>query len=157
MAQVLILYYSRSGHTAKMADLVAEGVRQSGAGVTVKSVDKANVDELPGYDGVIMGSPTYFGTMAAELKKFLDDSIKYHGKLAGKVGGAFATCGVAGGGSETTVLDMLNALLVHGMIVQGSAAGPHYGPVCVGAPDERAGKECEKLGRRVANLVVRLR
>ena len=82
--------------------------------------------------------------------------MKHHGKLAGKVGGAFATCGVAGGGSESTVLDILHALLVHGMIVPGSATGGHYGPVCVGPPEEKTCVECERLGTRVAELVVRL-
>jgi NAD(P)H dehydrogenase (quinone) len=156
MAQVLILYYSRSGHTARMADLVTEGVRESGAAVTVKSVDKASVDELPAYDGIIMGSPVYFGTMAAELKKFLDDSIKYHGDLTGKVGGAFASSGGVAGGNETTILDILKALLIHGMIVPGNVHGDHYGPVAVGAPDARSEKQCRILGKLVGDLCLRL-
>jgi multimeric flavodoxin WrbA len=60
------------------------------------------------------------------------------------------------GGSETTILDLINALLIHGMIVQGTASGPHYGPISVGAPDEKACRECEKLGARVGELVRRL-
>jgi NAD(P)H dehydrogenase (quinone) len=98
----------------------------------------------------------YYGTMAAELKKLIDESVKHHGKLVGKVGGAFASSGGPGGGNETTVLDILKAQLVHGMIVQGDSGGDHYGPIAVGAPDERSRKECRKLGKRAAELAVRL-
>jgi multimeric flavodoxin WrbA len=63
------------------------------------------------------GSPTYYGTMAWELKKLLDESVKFHGKLRGKVGGAFTSSANVGGGNETTVLDILKALLIHGMVV----------------------------------------
>jgi NAD(P)H dehydrogenase (quinone) len=82
--------------------------------------------------------------------------VKYHGKLAGKVGGAFASSGAIGGGTETTVLDIVQALLIHGMVVQGDPGGAHYGPVAFGAPDDRGRKECEKLGRRVAELAAKL-
>lgn len=156
MPQVLILYYSRSGHTAKMADLVADGVRESGASVTVTAVGKASVDDLLHYDGVIMGSPTYYGTMAAALKQFLDDSVKHHGKLVGKVGGAFSSSGGVAGGNETTVLDIVKALLIHGMIVPGNVEGDHYGAVAIGAPDKRSEKQCRILGRLVGDLCLRL-
>lgn len=157
MPTVLVTYYTRSGNTEKMAQRVAKGAKGvAGVEVTVRAVGEVTPDDLLTSDGIIIGSPVYYGTMAAEVKKLIDESVVHHGKLAGKVGGAFATCGVAGGGSESTVLDILHCLLVHGMIVQGDASGPHYGPVCVGTPDERAGRECEKLGRRVGELVVRL-
>ena len=157
MPKVLVAYHTRSGNTEEMAQRVAEGAKRvEGVEVTVRPVKEVKPDDLLEYGGIILGSPVYYGTMAAEVKQLIDESVKHHGKLAGKVGGAFATCGVAGGGSETTVLDMLNSLLVHGMIVQGDAGGPHYGPVCVGAPDEQACKQCGKLGERVARLVVRL-
>lgn len=107
-------------------------------------------------DGVIIGSPTYYGTMAAEIKQFIDESVKHHGALVGKVGAAFSSAGGPGGGAETTVLDILKALLIHGMIVQGDSRGDHYGPTAVGRPDERAAKECRRCGQKVAQLVKRL-
>ena len=157
MPKVLICYYSRSGNTEKMAEAVAEGAKKvKGIEVELKKVEDTTPDDLVAADGVIMGSPVYYGTMAAELKKLIDDSVEHHGELAGKIGGAFASSGGPGGGNETTVLDILKALLVHGMIVQGTHAGDHYGPIAVGAPDERSKKECRKLGQAVANLTTRL-
>jgi len=156
MAQVLILYFSHSGNTARMADIVAEGVRESGAKVVVKDVKKADVDELLKAEGIIIGSPTYYGTMAAEIKKFIDESVKHHGKLVGKVGGAFASSGGLAGGNETTVLDIVKALLIHGMIIPGNVEGDHYGAVAVGAPDKRSAKQCRILGKIVGDLCVRL-
>lgn len=156
MAKVLILYFSHSGNTAKMADIVAEGVRDSGAESVVKDVKKAGVDELLTAEGVIIGSPTYYGTMAAEIKKFIDESVKHHGKLVGKVGGAFASSGGLAGGNETTVLDIVKALLIHGMIIPGNVEGDHYGAVAVGAPDKRSAEQCRILGKIVGDLCVRL-
>ena len=76
--------------------------------------------------------------------------------LKGKVGGAFSSARNVGGGNETTITDILNALLIHGMIVQGEPKGDHYGPVAINAPDERALKCCQRLGENVANLVKKL-
>ena len=157
MAKVLIVFHSRSGNTAKMAQAVMEGVEEvDGVTVDVKRVEDATPEDLTAADGIIMGSPVYYGTIAAELKKLIDDSVKFHGQLDGKVGGAFATAGVTGGGAETTVLDLLKTMLVHGMIVKGSHQGAHYGPVCVKAPDEKALDRCRKLGTDVAELTLRL-
>jgi NAD(P)H dehydrogenase (quinone) len=157
MASILITYYSRGGNTAKMAESVAVGARRvGGASVEVRPVADVTPDDLLAYDAIIMGSPVYYGTMAAELKDLLDKSVIHHGQLAGKVAGAFASSGAIGGGTETTVLDILRALLIHGMIVQGDHSGAHYGPVAFGAPDERSRGECEKLGRRIAELAGRL-
>ena len=156
MAQVLIIYYSRSGNTAKMAELVAEGVRASGANVAVKKVENVSVEELLKNDGIIIGSPTYYGTMAAEIKKFIDESVKYHGQLVGKVGGAFASSGGLAGGNETTVLDIVKAFLIHGMIIPGNVEGDHYGAAAVGAPDRRSAEQCRILGKLVGDLCRRL-
>ena len=112
--------------------------------------------DLLEYDGILMGSPVFYGTMAAELKKLIDDSVAYHGKLTGKVGGAFASSANVGGGNETTVMDIVKALLIHGMIVPGSADGDHYGAVSIGSPDARAEDECRKSGKLVAELAVKL-
>ncbi len=155
-SQVLIVYFSRSGNTARMAELVAEGVRQGGAESAVKAVAEAKISDLAEAQGIILGSPTYYGSMAAEIKCFIDASVKLHGQLAGKVGGAFTSSGGIAGGNETTVLDMLKALLIHGMVIPGNCNGDHYGPVAVGAPDQRAADQCRLLGKMVGELAVKL-
>lgn len=156
MAKVLIVYYSRSGNTEKMAHAVEAGIKEEGVQVAAKAVQDCQVDELLEYDGIIMGSPTYYGLMAAEIKKLLDESVKFHGRLAGKVGGAFSSSANIGGGNETTIMAVLQAMLIHGMVVEGTSDGDHYGPVAIGAPDDRATQQCRALGRRVAGLVKKL-
>jgi NAD(P)H dehydrogenase (quinone) len=156
MAKVLVIYFSKTGNTKKMAELVGEGVKNAGLEVTLQSVDQATPEDLLNADGIIIGSPTYFGTMAAPVKELLDKSVRYFGKMNGKVGAAFSTSGILGGGNETTVLDILKAFLIHGMIIQGETAGGHYGPVAIGAPDDTCKQECLALGKRVAALVKKL-
>jgi NAD(P)H dehydrogenase (quinone) len=157
MPRVLVTYYSRSGNTAKMAEEVAAGLREvRGLEVDLRPVDEVAPRDLLEFDGIMMGSPVYYGTMAAEVKDLIDKSVVHHGKLAGKVGGAFASSGGPGGGNETTVMDIIKALLIHGMIVQGDSQGDHYGPIAVGAPDERSQQECKRFGRRLGELVMRL-
>lgn len=153
MAKVLVIYYSRSGNTAKMAGYVEQGVKKEGAEVVCKPVEKVQVKELLDYDGIIIGSPTYYGSISWEIKKLLDESVEFHGKLAGKVGAAFSSAGNVGGGNETTILDILHAMLIHGMTIQGDTAGDHYGPVSIGSPDKRVESQCIKLGQKVAKLV----
>jgi NAD(P)H dehydrogenase (quinone) len=153
MAKVLVVYYSKSGNTKKMAEMIAESIKKEGIEAALKDVSDVKVDELLEYDAIIIGSPTYYGTMAAEIKKLFDQSVKFHGKLDGKIGGAFASSANIAGGNETTILDILNAMLIHGMIIQGDYAGDHYGPVAIGAPDARATKECLRYGSRIAKLV----
>jgi NAD(P)H dehydrogenase (quinone) len=157
MPDLLITYYTRSGSTQKMAEVVAAGAQEvQGVKVDVRPVSEVSPDDLLSYDGILMGSPVYYGTMAAEVKALIDESVKHHGKLTGKVGGGFASSGGPGGGNETTVLDIVKALLIHGMIVQGDAEGDHYGPIAVGAPDDRSQNECRRFGRRMAELVLRV-
>jgi NAD(P)H dehydrogenase (quinone) len=157
MANLLVTYYSRSGNTEKMAEIIAKAARGvTGVDVTLRPVGEVTPDDLLGFDGIVMGSPVYYGTMAADIKKLLDDSVVHHGKLEGKVGGAFASSGGPAGGNETTVLDIVKALLIHGMIVKGDPQGDHYGPTAVGAPDERSREECARFGRRTAELVKQL-
>ena len=107
-------------------------------------------------DAIVIGSPTYYGSMAAEIKKLLDDSVKFHGKLDGKIGAAFASSANIAGGNETTILDILNAMLIHGMIIQGDPKGDHYGPVAIGVPDERTLNECLRLASRIAKLIKKI-
>ncbi|MGM0689304.1 MAG: flavodoxin family protein [Bacillota bacterium] len=156
MAKILIVYYSRTGHTRKMAEAVAVGARGTGAEINLCEVNDCSMDQLLEYDGIIAGSPTYYGLVSGPLKEFFDRSIVHHGKLEGKVGGAFSSAGILGGGSETTLLSILQMMLVHGMIVQGQARGNHYGAVSIGAPDEKALEQCRELGKRVARLALKL-
>ena len=156
MAKVLIVYYSKTGHTEKMANTIEEAIRQEGIEVVKKRVEDVQADELLEFDGIIIGSPTYYGIMAWPIKKLIDESVKFHGKLAGKVGAAFSSSANIGGGNETVILSILETLLIHGMIVQGEPKGDHYGPVAINEPDERALKGCKRLGQSVANLVKRL-
>lgn len=156
MAKVLIIYYSGTGNTEEMAEMVKKGAETEKVEVEVKKVEQTNLDDLLEADGIIIGSPTYYGTLAAPIKKLIDESVAYHGQLAGKVGGAFTSSANIGGGNETTILSILEAFLIHGMIIQGAYDGDHYGPVSIGKPNKRAERECEELGKRVAQLVLKL-
>lgn len=156
MSSALIVYYTRSGNTKKMAELIAEGVESEGVSAQLRNVKDVSVDELLKFDAIIIGSPTYYGSMAAEIKKLIDDSVKFHGKLDGKIGGAFASSANIAGGNETTILDILNAMFIHGMIVQGDWQGDHYGPVAIGLPDARSAKECRRYGSRLAVLTKKI-
>ena len=85
MARMLICYYTRTKNTEHMAEAVAEGAREMDAlEVEVKPVSKVEARSLLDYDAIIMGSPTYYGTMAAEVKQLLDESVAIHGQLAGE-------------------------------------------------------------------------
>jgi NAD(P)H dehydrogenase (quinone) len=156
MAKVLVCYYSQTGNTEKMAQLIAKKMEEQDLAVGLKRVEEIKVDSLLEYDCIILGSPTYYGSMAWPIKKLLDDSIKLHGQLKGKIGGAFSSAANVGGGNETTILDMLNALLIHGMIVRGDHRGDHYGPVAIGYPDDRASECCGQYAENVAELVKKL-
>jgi NAD(P)H dehydrogenase (quinone) len=76
--------------------------------------------------------------------------------LSGKVGAAFSSAANIGGGNETTITGILEAMMIHGMIVQGTPSGDHYGAVSIGAPDSRVEKQCRELGLRVAALVKKV-
>jgi len=156
MAKVIICYYSRTGNTEEMAEKIAEVMKGEGLEVDLKKAEETKVDELLSYDCLIIGSPTYYGAMAWPVKKLLDESVKFHGRLKGKVGGAFSSSANIGGGNETTILSILNALLIHGMVVQGEPSGDHYGPVSIGAPDKRALKNCERYAKNLSSLVKKL-
>lgn len=156
MAKVLVTYYSRTGNTKSMAEFVAQGAVAAGADVTLKEIDQIEPKHLLDYDGIIIGSPTYYGLPAAPIKALIDESVSFHGQLAGKVGGAFSSAANIGGGNETTVLALLQAMLIHGMVVQGTASGDHYGPVSIDRPDQRVQKQCHALGERVAELAGKL-
>ncbi len=156
MPKALVAYYSKTGNTKKMAEKIAASLEANGVPADLRPVSGLDPADLLKYEAVILGSPTYYGTMSWDVKKLLDESVKHHGKLRGRVGGAFTSSGNLAGGNETTVLDILKALLIHGMVVQGSEHGDHYGPVAVGRPDSRSLKSCERYGQRLAGLVQKL-
>lgn len=141
MTKVLVLYYSSYGHIEKMAEAVAAGAREGGAEVTIKRVPElvpeeiarqshfkldqaapiATVDELPEHDAIIIGVPTRFGNMPAQMKNFLDQtgSLWFSGKLIGKVGSVFSSTASQHGGQESTILSTHTVLLHHGMVIVG--------------------------------------
>ena len=141
MSKVLVLYYSSYGHIERMAEAVSEGVRQAGAEAIIKRVPElvpeevarksnfkldqkapiATIAELPDYDAIIIGVPTRFGNMAAQMKNFLDQAggLWAQGKLIGKVASVFTSSNTQHGGQESTILTTHVVLLHLGMIIVG--------------------------------------
>ena len=156
MAKGLVIYYSRSGNTKQMAEIIAKAMSENEVETECRSVDKVKVDDLLKFDAIVIGSPTYYGTMAAPIKQLIDESVVRHGQLDGKVGAAFTSSANIGGGNETTVLSIVQAMLISGMIVQGDPQGDHYGPVSIGKPDQRVDKLCARWGKRIAELTKKL-
>jgi len=156
MANGLVVYYSRSGNTRQMAETIAEAMNNEGLPTKCKSVDDTKVDDLLSADAIVVGSPTYYGRLAAPLAQLFDDSVSKHGKLDGKIGAAFSSSANIGGGNETTIMSLLGNLIVHGMIIQGDPQGDHYGPVSIGKPDDRVIKQCVRRGARIAELTKKL-
>lgn len=139
MAKVLVLYYSSWGHMEAMANAAAEGARQAGAEVTVKRVPELVPDEvakgahykldqaapiadpleLADYDAIILGVPTRYGNMAAQMKNFLDQTgpLWAKGALVNKVGSVMASTATQHGGQETTIITTQIVLQHHGMVI----------------------------------------
>ncbi|MDE2090935.1 MAG: NAD(P)H:quinone oxidoreductase [Gammaproteobacteria bacterium] len=193
--EILVLYYSRYGATAKMAQQVCRGV-ESVPGMrarlrtvpAVSAVCEAVEDSIPGSGapyatnddlkecaGLVVGSPTRFGNMAAPLKYFLDGtgSLWLSGVLAGKPAGVFTSTSSLHGGQESTLLSMMLPLLHHGMLIVGmpyteqelmetTSGGTPYGPSHhAGIDSDRALSDmeqqlCQKLGARVAQVAYKL-
>lgn len=157
MSTILIVYDSVTGNTEKMARAVAEGAEKvRGANVIVKRVEQVSMDDLLGADGIIVGSPTYFGQMSGKMKDLIDRSDAIHGKLNGKVAAAFTSAGEVFSGAETALLSMIHAMLTHGMIVQGRVKGKHYGVAAVESPGPKDLDLCIDLGYKTASLVAKL-
>ena len=141
MTKVLILYYSSYGHIERMAQAVAEGIKDAGVQGGIKRVPElvsedvakqsgykldqaapiATVAELPDYDAIIFGSGTRFGVMTSQMRNFLDQTgpLWFKGALVGKIGSVFTGSATQHGGQESTILSMIPTLLHHGMIVVG--------------------------------------
>lgn len=156
MAKAIVIYYSRTGNTKEMAQIIAEAMNEADLPTDCKSVDKVKAHDLLGYDAIVIGSPTYYGHMATPIKELIDDTVAFHGKLDGKVGAAFSSAANIGGGNETTIMGIIEAMLIAGLVVQGDPKGDHYGPVSIGKPDERVRKQCARRGRRIAQLTKKL-
>lgn len=195
MADILVLYYSRNGATEALAREVCKGIDAvEGMSArlrtvpTVSAVTEAVEDAVPDSGppyatnsdldecaGLIMGSPSNFGNMAASLKYFLDGTVGdwFRGVAVGKPAGVFASTASLHGGQETTLLSMAIPLLHHGMIVVGlpyteealsttTSGGTPYGPTHVTwnrKPDSLSDEEkqlAQALGKRVADLARRL-
>ncbi|MCL5669642.1 MAG: NAD(P)H:quinone oxidoreductase [Gammaproteobacteria bacterium] len=195
MADILILYYSSGGSVAQMAQHVARGVEEvGGMQARVRTVPRvsavceaaedsipasgppyATLDDLKECAGLIIGSPTRFGNMAAPLKYFLDGtgSLWLSGTLTGKPAAAFTSTASLHGGQETTLVSMMLPLLHHGMLIVGlpysepdltttASGGTPYGASHWAGPDdkrplsEEEKRLCRALGKRVAETVQRL-
>lgn len=149
MTRVLVLYYSSYGHVETMANAVADGARAAGATVDIRRVAEtvpeqlarashykldqpaplASVDELEGYDAIIVGCPTRYGRMPAQMANFLDQtgSLWARGALNGKIGAAFTSTATQHGGQEMTLFSVIATLM-------------HLGLVIVGLPYSHAGQ-----------------
>ena len=156
MAKAIVVYYSRSGNTKEMAEIIATAMDEAGLPTECKSVDKVKAEDLLGYDVIVVGSPTYYGGMAGPIKELFDDAVGFHGQLDGKIGAAFSSSANIAGGNETTIVGIIEAMLISGLTVQGDPQGDHYGPVSIGKPDERVRKQCIRRGRRIAELTEKL-
>ncbi len=195
MTEILVLYYSRNGSTAELARQACRGIESvTGAAAKLRTVPPvsaeserpaklvpmagapyATLEDLRHAQGLLLGSPTRFGNMAAPLKYFLDSTsaLWVSGALAGKPAGVFTSTQTHHGGQEATLLSMMLPLLHHGMYLVGlpyteralhqtRSGGTPYGASHVaGGEDEKALTEDERalaqaLGRRVASLAVRL-
>ena len=155
--KILIIYDSKTGNTEKMAFAVAEGVKEAGVDIIVKRADETTNEDLLAAKGIIVGSPTYYGQMSNKIKSMFDKSVKIHGKLKGKVGAAFTSSGGIATGAETTLISILEAMLIHGMIIQGRHNYAHYGAAAVEKPEKQEMESCKDLGKMVANLVMKLK
>ena len=194
--QVLVVYYSRGGTTAALARQVCRGIESiAGVQARLRSVPPvsaeserpvatvpeegapyATLDDLRSADGLVLGSPTRFGNMAAPLKYFLDQtsSLWLSGGLSGKPAAVFTSTQTMHGGQESTLLSMMLPLFHHGMVLLGlpytepnlsstRSGGTPYGATHVAgmAPDGRLAEEeiqlAQALGRRIAQVAIALR
>jgi NAD(P)H dehydrogenase (quinone) len=147
--KILVLYYSGSGNTKRMAKAIAEVMRSSAMNVTLESVEKSDISLLPNYDSIVLGSPTYFSNTAWQVKKVIDESIVHYGggKLKGKVAGIFTSAGTRRDGREC--LKMLEIAL-----------GRHHEMKVVegilrvdGESDKEVEKRCHEYGKKLAKEI----
>jgi NAD(P)H dehydrogenase (quinone) len=167
MASILITCYSRTGKTKLLAEAIGRGAAEvPGIRVDVFEFNRVTASDFARYDGIILGSPVYFGGVASEFKELIDDTTFVRGRLCGKVGAAFTTASDRTGGKETAILSIVQAMLIHGMIVVGDPianseenqehAGGHYGLAADGQLSETDLERGINFGRYVATVVIRM-
>ena len=156
MAKALVCYYTKTGNVQEMAKIISDALKQCGIEVTTKSVTETAIEELKNFDCILVGSPTVYGSIAWPVKKFLDETVKLHGELIGKIGGAFTSCAYLGGGNESTLMGILRAFLIHGMLIQGNPSRNYFGPVSLGAPNEQAKADCIAYAENLAEAANKL-
>jgi NAD(P)H dehydrogenase (quinone) len=170
--RVLVAYYSRTGNTEQMARGVVAGVeRVPGVAVSLKKVEEVSPADLEAADGIILGSPTYFGSLPGNLKVVLDDwSWKLKVDFTDKAGGAFATGGGQVGGKEFVVVSLMMFMLNNRMVVAGplyqnektgsvwgeAGAAAMTGPLDPGVSAQEL-DSAHRLGQRVAQLAKKLK
>ena len=178
MTSILIIYYSRNGSTKKMARLISRGIETiEGVESKIRTVDSKNDDDtlvdksdLVNCDGLIVGSPTHFGNMAAPMKEFIDSTTEewFNGTLISKPAGVFTSTSSMNGGQETTLMSMMMPLIHHGMIIVGVpysekklsstlSGGTPYGPTHVESKNSTGISDDEKeicinYGKRFAEI-----
>ncbi len=147
MAKLTIIYYSRTGNTEKMAEEVTQGARSvEGVVVACKKAKEATNEGLLSSSGIIIGSPTYFRQMGAELKSFIDKSIDVYGRLEGKIGGVFSSSGSRQDG-EKCLTSLYEALDCHRVNVIGRV-------LAIEAPGEKEKRKCRELGAKIARKIL---
>jgi NAD(P)H dehydrogenase (quinone) len=159
--RILVTYYSRRGSTERLAREVAAGAGSlAGTEVALKRIEAVEAADLLQADGIIVGSPVYFGTIAAAVKAFFEDwqfrfDFYPSRPLRDKVGAVFATGGQSAGGRELAMLGMLAAMLHQWMLIVsgespiGASAATESKPIPI---DEHELAEAHALGRRVAEV-----
>ncbi len=146
-----IIYHSKSGYTEKMAGLIKKGMESQGLEVKTFSIDAVDEEWTEESKCVIVGTPTYYADLSADMKVFLETLGKYG--VAGKLGGAFATARFVYGGGESAISTILHHMLVCGMMVYSSGGTEkppiHLGPVAINDM-EQTEAVFEDYGRRMA-------
>jgi len=155
LSKALVVYDSETGNTEKMAKAISVGIKEAGHDVEVKHVDKTSLDDLIAADAIVLGSPTYFCTMSGKMKALIDKSIEiYPDKLQNKIGAAFTSSGDIAGGNETTLLSLIQAMLMHRMVIVGHQSGS-FGAVSIGEPAKECLVKCKEFGQRIAYFIKR--
>lgn len=157
--KITVLYYSKTGNTKKVAEIIAAGIEEAGdVEAKCMSIEDVDADFLNESKALLIGTPTYIADFTWHIKKWFDE---LHFKLNGKLGGAFATERYIGGGAEVALLSLIGHMLVKGMVVYsvGKAEGQpitHYGPVCIQDGDSMQQERAKIFGRRFASKALEL-
>lgn len=160
-----IVYYSKTGKTKEMAEVIAAGMRtcEGSEKLEIRLFDLDNIDVafLNESKAVVFGTPTYVASTCWQMKKWMDESASKGVTLGGKLGAVFATANYIQGGADTAVTTIINHLLVKGMLVYsgGASLGQpfiHLGAVAVNGHFEEAGKLFGIFGQRIAAKALEL-